>query len=185
MISTGELRRGMAIELDGELWSVLEYTHLKLGRGSAQARMKMRNVRTGTTVERTFQAGEKFRRAHLDRKTVQYLYREDGVYHFMDTQTFEQTAMNRDQLGDVANYLKDGQTLELLTYQDQPLGADLPPSVELEVITTDPGLRGDTATAGTKPATLETGLVIQVPLFVNEGDRVRVDTRTAQYLERA
>jgi elongation factor P len=185
MISTGELRRGMAIELDGELWSVLEYTHLKLGRGSAQVRMKMRNVKTGTTVERTFQAGEKFRRAHLDRKTVQYLYREDGLYHFMDTQTFEQTAMNRDQLGDVANYLKDGQTLELLTYQDQPLGADLPPSVELEVVTTDPGLRGDTATAGTKPATLETGLVIQVPLFVNEGDRVRVDTRTGQYLERA
>ena len=185
MISTGELRRGMAIELDGELWNVLEYTHLKLGRGSAQVRMKMRNVKTGTTVERTFQAGEKFRRAHLDRKTVQYLYREDGVYHFMDTQTFEQTAMNREQLGDVANYLKDGQTLELLTYQDQPLGADLPPSVELAVITTDPGLRGDTATAGTKPATLETGLVIQVPLFVIEGDRVRVDTRTGQYLERA
>ena len=185
MISTGELRRGMAIDLDGELWSVLEYTHLKLGRGSAQVRMKMRNVKTGTTVERTFQAGEKFRRAHLDRKTVQYLYREDGVYHFMDTQTFEQTAMNREQLGEVANYLNDGQTLELLTYQDQPIGADLPPSVELEVITTDPGLRGDTATAGTKPATLETGLVIQVPLFVNEGDRVRVDTRTGQYLERA
>jgi elongation factor P len=175
----------MAIDLDGELWSVLEYTHLKLGRGSAQVRMKMRNVKTGTTVERTFQAGEKFRRAHLDRKTVQYLYREDGVYHFMDTQTFEQTAMNREQLGEVANYLKDGQTIELLTYQDQPIGADLPPSVELEVITTDPGLRGDTATAGTKPATLETGLVIQVPLFVNEGDRVRVDTRTGQYLERA
>jgi elongation factor P len=175
----------MAIDLDGELWSVLEYTHLKLGRGSAQVRMKMRNVKTGTTVERTFQAGEKFRRAHLDRKTVQYLYREDGVYHFMDTQTFEQTAMNREQLGVVANYLNDGQTLELLTYQDQPIGADLPPSVELEVITTDPGLRGDTATAGTKPATLETGLVIQVPLFVNEGDRVRVDTRTGQYLERA
>jgi elongation factor P len=175
----------MAIDLDGELWSVLEYTHLKLGRGSAQVRMKMRNVKTGTTVERTFQAGEKFRRAHLDRKTVQYLYRDDGVYHFMDTQTFEQTAINREQLGDVANYLKDGQMLELLTYQDQPLGADLPPSVELEVVTTDPGLRGDTATAGTKPATLETGLVIQVPLFVNEGDRVRVDTRTGQYLERA
>jgi len=185
MISTGELRRGMAIELDGELWSVLESTHLKLGRGSAQVRMKLRNVKTGTTVERTFQAGEKFRRARLDKNTVQYLYREDGIYHFMDTQTFEQTAINRDQLGDVADFLKDGQTLELLTYQDQPLGADLPPSVELEVISTDPGLRGDTATAGTKPATLETGLVIQVPLFVNQGDRVRVDTRTGQYLERA
>ncbi len=185
MISTGDLKRGMTIELDGDLWNVLEYHHLKLGRGSAQVRMKMRNVKTGTTIERTFQAGEKFRRAILDRKTVQYLYHEDGTYHFMDTTTYEQTAMNADQLGDVTSYLTDGQTIELLTYQDQPIGADLPPSVVLEVTTTDPGFRGDTATAGTKPATLETGLVIQVPLFVNEGDRIRVDTRSGQYLERA
>jgi elongation factor P len=147
--------------------------------------MKMRNVKTGTTVERTFQAGEKFRRAILDKRSVQYLYHEDSTYHFMDTVTFEQTALSAEQLGDIAHYLKDGQTLELLTYQDQPIGAELPPSVELEVARADPGLRGDTATAGTKPATLETGLVIQVPLFVNEGDRVRVDTRTGQYLERA
>jgi elongation factor P len=185
MISTGDLRRGMTLELDGDLWNVLEYHHLKLGRGSAQIRMKMRNVKTGTTVERTFQAGEKFRRAILDKRSVQYLYHEDSTYHFMDTVTFEQTALSAEQLGDIAHYLKDGQTLELLTYQDQPIGAELPPSVELEVARADPGLRGDTATAGTKPATLETGLVIQVPLFVNEGDRVRVDTRTGQYLERA
>lgn len=184
MISTGDLKRGMTLELDGELWSVLEYTHLKLGRGSAQVRMKVRNVRTGTTVERTFQAGEKFRRAILDRKSVQYLYHEDNTYYFMDTDTFEQTAMSGDQLGDIASYLKDNQTLEMLTYQDQPIGVELPPSVELEVTRSDPGLRGDTATAGTKPATLETGLVVQVPLFVNEGDRIRVDTRTGQYLER-
>lgn len=184
MISTGDLRRGMTLELDGDLWNVLEYHHLKLGRGSAQVRMKMRNVKSGTTVERTFQAGEKFRRAILDRKTVQYLYHGDGTYHFMDTDTYEQTALSADQLGDVASYLKDGQILEILTYQDRPLGAELPPSVELEVTRADPGLRGDTATAGTKPASLETGLVIQVPLFVNEGDRVRVDTRTGQYLER-
>ena len=185
MISTGDLKRGMTLELDGDLWQVLEYNHLKLGRGSAQARLKMRNVKTGTTVERTFQAGEKFRRAILDKKTVQYLYREDGTFHFMDTGTFEQTAMDASQLGDVTNYLKDGQTLEILTYQDQPIGAELPASVELQVAKADPGLRGDTATAGTKPATLETGLVVQVPLFVNEGDRIRVDTRTGQYLERA
>jgi elongation factor P len=185
MISTGDLKRGMTLELDGDLWNVLEYNHLKLGRGSAQARLKLRNVKTGTIVERTFQSGEKFRRAILDRKTVQYLYHEDSTYHFMDLETYEQTAMSAEQLGDITSYLKDGQTLELLTYQDQPIGADLPPSVVLEVTRTDPGLRGDTATAGTKPATLETGLVVQVPLFVNEGDRIRVDTRTGQYLERA
>jgi elongation factor P len=175
----------MTIELDGELWSVLEYHHLKLGRGSAQVRMKMRNVKTGTTVERAFQAGEKFRRAVLDRSTVQYLYHEGETYHFMNTETYEQTALDAAQLGEAVNYLTDGQTLELLTYQDQPIGVELPPSVELTVTRADPGLRGDTATAGTKPATLETGLVVQVPLFVNEGDRLRVDTRTGQYLERA
>lgn len=185
MISTGDLKRGITIELDGELWQVLEYHHIKMGRGSAQVRMKLRNVRSGATVERTFQAGEKFRRAILDRNTVQYLYREDGTYHFMNTGTFEQTALNADQLGDVVNYLADGQTLDVLTYQDEPIGAELPPSVELEVAQAEPGLRGDTASAGTKPATLETGLVVQVPLFVNEGDHIRVDTRSGQYLERA
>lgn len=185
MISTGDLKRGMTIELDGDLWNVLDYNHLKLGRGSAQVRMKIRNLKNGSTVERTFQAGEKFRRAILDKRTVQYLYRDNGTFHFMDTTTYEQTVMDSHQLGAVTNFLKDGQTVEVLTYGDEPIGAELPPSVELEVSQSDPGLRGDTATAGTKPATLETGMVIQVPLFVNEGDRVRVDTRTGQYLERA
>lgn len=185
MISTGDLKRGMAIELDGDLWSILDHHHIKMGRGSAQARLKMRNLKTGAIIERTFQAGEKFRRAILDKKTVQYLYREDSTYHFMDTQTYEQTALNEDLLGDVTNYLTDSQTVELLTYQDEPIGADLPPSVEMTVERADPGLRGDTATAGTKPATMETGLVVQVPLFVNEGERIRIDTRTGQYIERA
>lgn len=185
MISTGDLKRGMTLELDGDLWSVLEYNHLKIGRGSAQVRMKLRNVRTGANVERTFQAGEKFRRAILDRKSVQYLYHEDSTYYFMDTATFEQTALSAELLGDVTSYLKDSQMLEMLTHGDQPIGVELPASVELTIVQSDPGLRGDTATAGTKPATLETGLVVQVPLFVNEGDRIRVDTRTGQYLERA
>lgn len=184
MISTGDLKRGMTIQLDGDLWNVLEYSHIKMGRGSAQVRMKVRNVRSGSTVEKTFQAGEKFRRAILDKKVVQYLYRDDGTYYFMDTETYEQTAMNASQLGDVTSYLKDGQTIELLAYQDEPIGAELPASVELTVTQTDPGLRGDTASAGSKPATMETGLVVNVPLFVNEGDRIRVDTRSGQYLER-
>jgi elongation factor P len=185
MISTGDLKRGMAIELDGDLWSILEHHHIKMGRGSAQTRLKMRNLKTGAIIERSFQAGEKFRRAILDKKTVQYLYREDSTYHFMDTETYEQTPLSAELLGDVTNYLTDGQTVELLTYQDEPIGADLPPSVEMTVAQSDPGLRGDTASAGTKPATMETGLVVQVPLFVNEGERIRIDTRTGQYIERA
>ncbi|HZS93244.1 MAG TPA: elongation factor P [Chloroflexota bacterium] len=185
MISTGDLKRGITVEIDGELWTVLEYHHIKMGRGSAQVRMKMRNVRSGATVEKTFQAGEKFRRAIMDKKSVTYLYREDGTFYFMDGETYEQVPMTVDQLGDIVNYLSDNQTLDLVTYQDQPIGADLPPNVDLEVRQTEPGFRGDTASAGTKPATLETGLVVQVPLFVNEGDRIRVDTRTGTYIERA
>jgi elongation factor P len=174
----------MTIDLDGELWTVLEYNHIKIGRGSAQVRMKMRGVKSGSTVERTFMAGEKFQRAMVDRKAVQYLYREDDTYHFMDTDTFEQFPMSSEQLGNIVSYLTDNQALDILTYQDTPIGAELPSSVELRIARTDPGFRGDTATGGTKPATLETGLVVQVPLFVNEGDHIRVDTRTGGYLER-
>jgi elongation factor P len=184
MISTGDLKRGMTVELDGELQNILEYHHIKMGRGSAQVRIKMRNVKSGAIVERTYQAGEKFRRAIVDRKTVQYLYHEDNMYTFMDTETFEQTTLSTDQLGEVTSYLTDGQTLDVLMYQDEPIGAELPPSVELTVTQADPGYRGDTATGGNKPATLETGLVVTVPLFVNEGDRIRVDTRSGQYIER-
>lgn len=184
MISTGDLKRGITVELDGDLWKILDYSHIKMGRGSAQVRLKMRNVRSGTTVERTFQAGEKFQRAVMDKRPVQFLYREDGTYYFMDNETFVQTPMTADQLGDVANYLTDNQTLEILSYQDEPIEAELPPNVELTVTHSDPGLRGDTASAGTKPATLETGLVVQVPLFVNEGDRIRVDTRSGDYITR-
>jgi elongation factor P len=142
-------------------------------------------VKSGATIERTFQAGEKFRRAMIDRRSVQFLYREDGLFHFMDTETYDQFAMSSEQLGDVVEYLKENQVLDVRTHRDEPIGADLPASVELEVVKTDPGLRGDTATGGSKPATLETGKVVQVPLFVNEGERIKVDTRTGQYMERA
>ena len=185
MISTGDLKRGITIELDGELWKILDNHHIKMGRGSAQARLKLRNLNTGSTVEKTFQAGEKFKRAHLDKRTVQYLYREDDTFHFMDTESYEQTALGQEMLGDAAYYLTDGQTVDLLTYQNLPIDVELPPKVELVISQTDPGLRGDTATAGTKPATTETGLVVQVPLFVNEGERIRVDTTSGQYVERA
>jgi elongation factor P len=184
MISSGELRKGIIIELDGELYQVLDYHHLKLGRGSAQIRLKMRDIRGGHTIERTFQATEKFARARLDFRTMQYLYSEGDLYYFMDEENFEQLPLNASQLGDALNYLKEGMSLEVSSYKGELVGVELPITVELEVTQTEPGFKGDTATAGTKPAKLETGLKIQVPLFVNQGDIIKVDTRSGTYLER-
>ena len=185
MISTGEIKRGMTIELDGNLYQVVEFQHIKLGRGSAQMRMKLRNVRKGDLIERTFQAGDRFQRARLDHRNVQYLYRDGTHYHFMDTATYEQIALDEDQLGDAVSYLTDGMRAILSEYEGQPIGVDLPASVVLTVTQTDLGLKGDTATGATKPATLETGLRVNVPLFVERGDKIKVDTRTGEYLERA
>ena len=185
MISTGELRKGVTIELDGKLYSILDYEHIKMGRGSAQVRMKLRDVRAGHTIERTFQAGERFPRARLERRTVQYLYEEDSLYYFMDQETYEQTPVSKDLLADALSYLKEQMTLDLLTYEGEAIGIELPLSLELEITETGPSFKGDTAQGGTKPATLETGLVVQVPLFLNVGARVKVDTRTGQYVERA
>jgi elongation factor P len=184
MISSGELRKGIIIELDGELYQVLEYRHLKLGRGSAQIRLKVRDIRGGHTIERTFQATEKFSRARLDFRTMQYLYNEGDLYYFMDEANFEQLPLNASQLGDALNYLKEGMSLEVSSYKGELVGVEIPITVELEVTQTEPGFKGDTATSGTKPAKLETGLKIQVPLFVNQGDIIKVDTRSGTYLER-
>ena len=184
MISTSELKKGITIELDGELYSIVDWQHIKMGRGSAQVRLKLRDIRAGHTIERTFQAGEKFSRARLDRRAVQFLYADGDLYYFMDSESFEQTPLNPEQLGDALDYLKEGMSLEILTYKDEPISVELPNSVELEVVETGPAYKGDTATAGNKPAKLETGITIQVPLFVNNGDIVRVDTRTGAYLER-
>jgi elongation factor P len=184
MISTGELKKGITIELDGVLYQILDWQHIKIGRGSAQVRLKLRDIRAGHTIDRTFQAGEKFTRARLDRRAVQFLYSDGDLHYFMDSESFEQTMLSREQLGDAINYLKEGMSLELLFYKDEPISVELPNSVELEVAETGPGFKGDTATAGNKPAKLETGITIQVPLFVNNGDIIRVDTRTGEYLER-
>ena len=185
MISTGDLKKGITIELDGELYQILDWQHIKVGRGSAQVRLKLRDIRAGHTIERTFQAGEKFPRARLDRNTVQFLYNDGDLYYFMDSESFEQSTLSLEQVGDAVNYLKEGMSLDILTYKDEPINLELPNSVELEVVETDPGFRGNTATASNKPAKLETGITIQVPLFVDKGDIVRVDTRTGAYLERA
>ena len=185
MIGVGDLRKGITMELDGELYQVIDYQHIKIGRGSAQIRLKLRDIRGGHTIERTFQAGEKFVRACLDYRDMQYLYNDGDLYYFMDEENFEQLPLNADQLGDAINYLKENMSLQVSSYKDSVIGVELPITVELEVVETEPGFKGDTATGGTKPATLETGLTVQVPLFVNQGDIIKVDTRNATYLERA
>ena len=185
MITTGELRKGVTIELDGVLYSVLNYEHIKMGRGSAQVRLRMRDVRGGHTIERTFQAGEKFQRARLDRHDMQFLYADDDFYNFMNTDTYEQMQLTKDQVGDAASYLTENGACEVLTYGDEPIGVELPAAVVLSITKTDPGFKGDTATGGTKPATTETGLVVNVPLFLNEGDKIKVNTTSGEYLERA
>lgn len=184
MISTGDLKRGIMIEMDKQLFQVVEFQHLKIGRGSAQVRMKLRNIRTGAVIDRTVQAGEKWPRVRIEHTRVQYLYPDPPNHVFMNQETFEQMTLTPAQLGDAINYLKDGIELEILMYEDEPIGVDLPITVELQITDTDPGFKGDTATGGTKPATLETGLVVNVPLFVSAGETIKVDTRTSTYIER-
>ncbi|TAK02751.1 MAG: elongation factor P [Chloroflexota bacterium] len=184
MISTGELRKGVAIELDGDLWQILDYHHIKMGRGSAQVRITLRNIKRGQTIERSFQAGTKWPRASMERRPVQFLYRDGDDFHFMDTDTYDQFMLRDDQLGEMTQYLKDGMTVDRTTYQGETIGVELPVTVDLLVTQTEPGFAGDTAQGARKGATLETGLVVQVPLFVNEGDTVRVDTRTGEYQTR-
>ncbi|MGB6836698.1 MAG: elongation factor P [Dehalococcoidia bacterium] len=185
MISTGDLKKGITLELEGTLYTVLDYQHIKMGRGSAQVRLKLRDVRAGHIIERTFQAGEKFVRARVERQRVQYLYSDGDLFHFMNTESYEQIALSRDQMGDAINYLRENATCEVLTYGDEAIGMELPAAVKLMVAETDAWLRGDTAQGGTKPARLETGISVQVPLFISTGDMVKVDTRTGEYLERA
>jgi len=184
MISTGDLRKGVAIELDGELWQILDYHHIKMGRGSAQIRITLRNIRRGQTVERSFQAGTKWPRAQMERRPVQFLYRDGDDFHFMDTDTYDQFMLRGEQLGDAIAYMKDGMTVDRTTYQGETIGVELPVTVDLKVTATEPGFAGDTAQGAKKAATLKSGLVLQVPLFVNEGDTVRVDTRTGEYQTR-
>ena len=184
MISTSDLKRGVMISLDNQLVQVLSYEHQKIGRGSAQVRMRVKNIRTGAIFETTAQAGAKWPRVRLDQRQVQYLYSDGNLHYVMDKETYEQFPLSSQQLGDGVNFLKDGMEMEVLMHEGEPVGVELPLNVVLEVTRTEPGFRGDTATGGSKPATLETGLTIQVPLFVNQGDRIRVDTRDASYIER-
>jgi elongation factor P len=184
MISSNDLRNGVTIVIDGQLWTVVEFLHVKPGKGSAFVRTRVKNVKSGATVERTFRAGEKLERATVDNRQMQMLYNDADGYHFMDQQTFENITLQRDLIGDPADFLKDGMIVDVQLHDGIPIGVDLPAHVELRIVSTDPGFRGDTATGTTKPATLETGSVVQVPLFVNPGDVVRIDSRDRRYIGR-
>jgi elongation factor P len=184
MIGVQDLRKGATFIEENELWRVLEFSHIKTGRGNATIRVKVRNLRSGGTMEKTFPSGSRVQDIRLDHAVVQYLYHDGDLYFFMNTETYEQPAINAKTLGDAVNYLVDGMSLELESYDGEPINLDLPTTVDLEVVQTDPGFAGDTATNANKPAKVTTGLLVQVPLFVNSGDVIRVDTRTGQYLTR-
>ena len=184
MISGSELRKGVIIDLEGKLYQVLDYQHIKMKR-TALARVKLRDIKDGHTTEQTFQSGEKFTRARLEFRNVQYLYNDGDLYYFMDEENFEQFPLSSTQIGDAVNYLKEGMSLQVSSYKGELVGVELPITVELEVTESEPGFKGDTATGGTKPAKMETGITIQVPLFVDKGDIIKVDTRNGSYLERA
>ena len=185
MISSNDFRTGVTIEIEGGVWQVVDFQHVKPGKGAAFVRAKLKNVKSGAVVERTFNAGEKVPKAHIDRREMQYLYESDGMYNFMDNETYEQIGMSPEQMGDAKKFLKENMNIGIMFFQGTVIGIDLPYSVELTVVETDPGIRGDTATGGKKPAKLETGYVVNVPLFINEGDVLRIDTRSGEYIERA
>ncbi len=184
MIDVNDLRKGVTFELEGQLFKVLDYSHNKPGRGNATIRTKLRNLKNGVTLERTFQSGDRVQDIRLDHHQVQYLYNDGHLYYFMDTDTYDQPAVSSDLLGENVNYLKEGLEVKLTLYEDQPIDVELPTAVELKIVESEPGVRGDTATGANKLATTETGLKVQVPLFVNVGDVIKVDTRTGEYLTR-
>ena len=184
MIDVNELRKGVTFELDNELFRVLEYEHHKPGRGKATIRIKARNLRSGTILEKSFISGDRVQDVRLDYREVQYLYNDGDIYFFMDTETFEQPAINASMLGDAVNYLKEGLQAKLTLHENVPLDIELPTAVELEVVEAEAAVKGDTATGANKLITVETGLKVQVPLFINKGDTIRVDTRNGNYVTR-
>lgn len=184
MISSNDFRPGVTIVLDGSVWRVVEFLHVKPGKGSAFVRTKLKNVQSGSVVERTFRAGETVPQANLEKSTMQHTYKDGDDYVFMDMETYEESRLNSNQIGDRVKYLKEGMEANVIRFGEQVLEVELPNSVVLEIVQTDPGVRGDTATGGTKPAIVETGATIMVPLFISNGERIRIDTRNDTYLGR-
>ncbi len=182
-VSTAEFKKGLKIEVDGEPYSIVDFQHVKPGKGGAFVRTKLKHMKLGRVIDNTFRAGEKVELVDFDEKRMQYLYKDDG-YHFMDLDTYDQISLSPEQVGDARDFLKENTEVEILFIDQNPVTVELPNFIELQITKTDPGIRGDTASGGSKPATLETGAVIQVPLFLNEGDVVKVDTRSGEYLGR-
>lgn len=185
MISAGDFRNGITFEMDGNVVQVIEFQHVKPGKGAAFVRTKYKNVITGAVVERSFNPTDKYPTAYIERKDMQYLYSDGDLYYFMDMETYEQQPIDKSKLGPAFQFVKENMEVKVLSYKDNVFGVEPPNFVELEVTETDPGFKGDTATNATKPATLETGAEIKVPLFINQGDMIRIDTRTGEYMERA
>lgn len=185
MISSNEFKTGVTIEVDNDVYTIIEFQHVKPGKGAAFVRTKLKNVKTGGVVERKFNAGEKVPKAHVERREMQYLYKDGDHFVVMDNESYEQTSLTEAQIGDGVKYLKENMNLGILFFNGTVIGVDLPNTVVLEVTYTEPGVRGDTATGGSKPATLETGAVVQVPFFINEGEKLIIDTRTGNYVQRA
>jgi elongation factor P len=185
MISAGDFRNGMTFEMDGGVYQVIEFQHVKPGKGAAFVRTKYKNVITGSIVERSFNPTDKFEPARIERRDMQYLYNDGDLYYFMDNETFEQLPINASTVGDSLKFVKENDVCKILSFKENVFGIEPPIFVELEVTETEPGFKGDTATGATKPATVETGAQVKVPLFINIGDRIRIDTRTSEYMERA
>lgn len=184
MITAGEFRKGVTVEIDGQVWTIADFQHVKPGKGAAFVRTRLKNVMTGAVLEKTFNPTDKYPKAHIETKDMQYLYSDSDIYYFMDTETYEQLPLNFDQVEEAINFIVENDNVKVRFFKGSAFSVEAPNFVELAVTETEPGFKGDTATGATKPATLETGYKTNVPLFVNEGDRIRVDTRSGEYMER-
>ncbi len=184
MIAAGEFRNGVTLEIDGNVYQIIEFQHVKPGKGAAFVRTKLKNIINGGVVEKTFRPTEKFPPAHIDRKDMQYLYADGDLYYFMDVETYDQIALNKETIGDSLKFVKENEMVKVCSYNGNVFAVEPPLFVELAILETEPGFKGDTATGATKPATVETGAVVNVPLFVDTGDVLKIDTRTGEYLSR-
>ena len=184
MISAGDFKNGITVEIDGNIYQILEFQHVKPGKGAAFVRTKLKNIISGGAVERTFRQTEKFPKAHIDRKDMQYLYQDGDLYNFMDVETYDQIALNADVVGDALKFVKENETVKICSHNGNVFSVEPPLFVELEITETEPGFKGDTAQGATKPAVVETGATVMVPLFVEQGDVLKIDTRTGEYLSR-
>ena len=184
MVSAGEFRNGVTIEIEGNIFQIIEFQHVKPGKGAAFVRTKLRNIISGGVVEKTFRPTEKFENAHIDRVDMQYLYSDGDLYYFMDVNTYDQIALNKDQIGETLKFVKENEMVKICSHKGNVFAIEPPLFVELEITETEPGFKGDTATGATKPATVETGAIVYVPLFVDQGDKIKIDTRTGEYLSR-